>query len=230
MRRGPASPKPAGSDAVPEGSVNRGSGEAAYDRILASIRAGVFQPGDRLREEDVGDRLALSRTPVREAFRRLEAEGIVDHRPRQGARVRQLDHGEVVELYEMRVVLERTAAELAAKHGTDAEFDALDDLNQMLAEERGNPARAAAINQDFHRGLYRAGRNRFLLDAARALNNSLLLLGPTTLTDDARIDVVVHQHQTIVDAVRLGDRAAAAAAAEVHLNTSLRQRLQAHSA
>lgn len=207
--------------------MDKASGETAYDQLLSAIREGVFQPGDRLREEDVGDRLALSRTPVREALRRLEADGIVEHRPRQGAMVRALSHAEVVELYEMRVVLERTAAEMAAKHGTDAEFDALDDLNERIAEERANPAKAAATNQDFHRGLYLACRNRFLLEAARALNNSLLLLGPTTFTDEARIDTVVRQHQAIIDALRNSDVEAAGAAAEAHLNTSLRQRLRA---
>lgn len=205
----------------------KASGETAYDLLHGAIRTGVFRPGDRLREEDVGERLSLSRTPVREALRRLEADGIIEHRPRQGAVVRQLSHSEVVELYEMRVVLERTAAEMAAKHGAAAEFDALDDLNRAIGEERANPARAAAINQDFHRGLYLAGRNRFLLEAARALNNSLLLLGPTTFTDEMRVDEVTTQHRAIVDALRDGDGEAAGAAAEAHLNTSLRERLKA---
>ncbi len=208
----------------------KSSGESAYDALFASIQNGVFVPGDRLREEDVAERLSLSRTPVREALRRLEAEGVVEHRARIGAIVRKLDHSEVVELYEMRVVLERTAAEMAAQHGTDAEFDTLDDINQTIADERSNPARAAAINQEFHRGLYLAGRNRFLLEAARALNNSLLLLGPTTFTDEDRIDVVVRQHQSIIDALRTKDAEAAGAAAEAHLQTSLRKRLRALSA
>lgn len=202
------------------------SGEAAYEALLSSIRAGIFKPGDRLREEDVADRLSLSRTPVRESLRRLEAERIVEHRPRHGAVVRRLDHSEVVELYEMRVVLERTAAEMAAKHASDAEIDTLDDLNAEIAQEHANPARAAAINQDFHRGLYLACRNRFLMESARALNNSLLLLGPTTYTDAARVDVVVNQHHSIIEALRSGDAEAAGAAAEAHLTTSLRIRLK----
>ncbi|MEL6521208.1 MAG: GntR family transcriptional regulator [Pseudomonadota bacterium] len=207
--------------------AQQSSGETAYEALIASIRDGVYLPGHRLREEDVGERLKLSRTPVREALRRLEAEGIVEHRARMGAVVRKLDHAELVELYEMRVVLERTAAELAARHGTDAEFDTLDDLNQEICDERENPSRAAAINQEFHRGLYLACRNRFLLEAARALNNSLLLLGPTTFTDADRIDTVVRQHQMIIEALRASDVEAAGAAAEAHLQTSLRHRLKA---
>lgn len=207
--------------------AQKSSGELAYDALIESIRSGVFQPGDRLREEDVGDRLNLSRTPVREALRRLEADGIIEHRPRLGAVVRRLNHAETVELYEMRVVLERTAAEMAAKHGTEAEFDTLDSLNIAIAGERLDPARAAALNQQFHRGLYLACRNRFLLLSARALNNSLMLLGPTTFTDPDRIDTVVAQHEDIIAGLRSGDPEAAGAAAEVHLETSLRHRLKA---
>ena len=206
------------------------SGAAAYDALMEAIRSGLFAPGDRLREEDVGARLSLSRTPVREALRRLEAEGIVEHRPRMGAVVRRLSHAEVVELYEMRIVLERTAAEMAAKHGSAAEFDTLADLNRQIAEERSTPARAAAINQEFHRTLYLAGRNRFLVEAARGLNNSLLLLGPTTFFDAGRIDEVVAQHAAIIDALDAGDAEAAGAAAEAHLQTSLRFRLAAMAA
>lgn len=205
---------------------SRSSGETAYDALLSAIREGRFRPGDRLREEEVGDLLKLSRTPVREALRRLEADGIVEHRPRIGAVVRKLEQREIVELYEMRLVLERTAAEFATQHGSEAEFDTLDELNAQIAAERANPSVAAAINQAFHRQMCIAGRNRFLVEAARALNNSLLLLGPTTYTDDARIDAVVAQHRSIVDALRDGDAEAAGAAAEAHLQASLRYRLR----
>ena len=180
--------------------ARKSSGERAHETLVAQIKAGTFVSGDRLREEDVGAKLNLSRTPVREALRRLESEGIVEHRARVGAVIRSLTHGEVVELYEMRVVLERTAAQMAAKHGASAEFDALDALNDRIEAARDRPFDGAAINQDFHRGLYLAGRNRFLLDAARALNNALLLLGPTTYTDPRRIDVVVRQHRAIIAA------------------------------
>lgn len=205
---------------------SQSSGEAAYLAIMAALRDGTYTPGDRLREEEVGERLSLSRTPVREAFRRLEAHGIVEHRPRIGAIIRSLEHTEIVELYEMRIVLERTAAQMAAQHGADAEFDALTDLNAKLEAERENSSLGAAINQDFHRCLYLAGRNRFLLDAARALNDSLLLLGPTTYTDVDRVDVVVSEHQKIIDALKARDANAAASAAEAHLQNSLRTRLK----
>ena len=200
-------------------------GEIAYVTLLRSIRDGVFQPGDRLRETEISGRLSLSRTPIREALRRLEADGVVEHRARIGAVIRTLTHEEVVELYEMRLVLERTAAEMAAKHAVSAEIDELDAINAEI-KAATTPERAAALNQDFHRCIYLATRNRFLLETTRALNNALLLLGPTTLADEARIRRVTEQHQDIIDAIRAGDSQAAGASAEAHLETSLRHRLR----
>ncbi len=204
---------------------SKSRGARAYEALISALRDGKYQPGDRLREEEVSNALKLSRTPVREALRRLEADGIVEHRARLGAVVRQLSHGEIVELYEMRMILERTATEMATKHGSNAEFDVLETLNARISLSRNTPQTRAAINQDFHSCIYTAGRNRFLLEAARALNNSLLLLGPTTYTDAQRINVVVEEHAQIITALRAGDAQAAGQLAAAHLDTSLRYRL-----
>lgn len=202
------------------------SGEAAYASLIEALRSGEFSPGDRLREEDVAKRLNLSRTPVREALRRLENNGIVEHRPRIGAVIRKLSHTEIVELYEMRIVLERTAADMAAQHGSEAEFDALDDMNTRISLMEQTPTLGAAINQDFHETLYLAARNRFLIAAAKAINNALILLGPTTYTDPDRIRIVVAEHGDLISALRQRDGSRAAQAAETHLQTSLRYRLK----
>ena len=211
---------------MPDTKNDLSQGEVAFSKLMQAIETGLYQPGDRLREVEIAERLSLSRTPIREALRKLEAENIVEHRPRVGAVIRRLGQTEVVELYEMRLVLERTAAEMAAKHSVTAEVDALAALNDDIAQTGDDAARAAAITQTFHRAIYLAGRNRFLLDAARAMNNALLLLGPTTLADADRIATVTHQHTQIIDAIGAGDIEGAGAAAEAHLQTSLRYRLR----
>ncbi len=211
---------------MPKDTNDLSSGGRAFETVMQAIRNGIYRPGDRLREVEIADRLDLSRTPVREALRRLEAENIIEHRPRVGAVIRTLGQTEVVELYEMRLVLERTAAEMAAKHASAAEVDEMAALNDNMAHQSDGGPKAAAINQTFHRTIYLAARNRFLMDAARAMNNALLLLGPTTLVDADRIATVVRQHHAIVDAIETGDVEAAGAAAEAHLQTSLRYRLQ----
>lgn len=205
---------------------DQSQGGVAFARLMHAIETGIYQPGDRLREVEVAERLVLSRTPVREALRRLEAEHIIEHRPRVGAVIRTLGQTEVVELYEMRLVLERTAAEMAAKHAAEAEIDAMAALNDEIEQSGKAGPTAAAINQTFHRAIYLAARNRFLLDAARAMNNALMLLGPTTLADADRIATVVRQHGQIIEAISQGDAEAAGSAAEAHLQTSLRYRLK----
>lgn len=211
---------------MPDTPRDMSSGDLAFSKLMGAIETGVYQPGDRLREIEIADRLQLSRTPVREALRRLEAGNIVEHRPRVGAIIRTLRQTEVVELYEMRLVLERTAAEMAAKHAAEAEVDDMAALNEEIAALSQGGAQAAVINQTFHRAIYLSARNRFLMDAARAINNALLLLGPTTLADADRIATVVRQHNAILDAIGAGDIEAAGAAAETHLQTSLRYRLK----
>jgi len=201
-------------------------GDAAYERLLSAIKQGTYQPGDRLREVEVAERLSLSRTPVREALRKLESDGIVEHRPRIGAVIRTLSHPEVVELYEMRLVLERTAAEMAAKHASGAEIDALEDINAQIAGSLNDVAAASALNQKFHLCIYMATRNRFLQDAARGLNSALMLLGPTTLADAARIKEVASQHAQIIAALRQADAKGAGDAAKAHLQASLKHRLK----
>ncbi|MEM0907664.1 MAG: GntR family transcriptional regulator [Pseudomonadota bacterium] len=210
-----------------EASAAASQSEVAYQLLVEAIEAGHFTPGARMREAEVGALLGLGRTPVRDALRKLEAEGMVEHRPRLGAVLRMLADTEVVELYEMRMVLERTAAELAAQRATALEVDEVADLNAEILAARSDLSKAARINVSFHRALFRAARNRFLLDAARGLNNALLLLGPSTFDSDTRIDVVHAEHERIVDALKTRDGDEAGAAMSAHLETSLRHRLRA---
>ncbi|MEM9783535.1 MAG: GntR family transcriptional regulator [Pseudomonadota bacterium] len=201
-------------------------GELAYARLHDAIRDGTFGPGARMREVEVAARLGLGRTPVRDALRRLEAEGVIEHRPRIGAVVRTLSHAEIVELYEMRRVLERTAAEFAAQHATPAEIAEIAELNDAMLAARDTPAEASRLNALLHRAVFSAGRNRFLMEAARGMANALMLLGPTTLDDGIRVGEVHGQHRAIIDALSAHDADAAGQAALRHIDTSLRHRLR----
>lgn len=200
-------------------------GQSAYRRLLEDIRAGTLLPGMRLRETDLADRLGISRTPVREAIRQLEADGLVIHLPRQGATIRSLDHAEVVELYEMRAVLEGTAARLAARAASDIELAELAALNAELAATPAGP-QAREVNRQFHRSLLDAARNRFLLKSISALQKTLLILGPTTLADPARAKAAVAEHAAVLAALDARDGAGAEAAMRAHVGAALSARLR----
>src|ERR1700722_13582207 len=97
--------------------------ELAYKRLYKAIEDKVFQPGMRLVEREVAERLNISRTPVREALRRLEADGLVHIAPPRGIVISHLDHQMISELYVTREALEGTAAALAARAASEAEID-----------------------------------------------------------------------------------------------------------
>ncbi len=200
-------------------------GQAAYRRLLEEIRSGALAPGTRLRETELAERLGISRTPVREAIRQLEADGLIIHLPRQGASIRTLDHAEIVELYEMRTVLEGTAARLAARAASGIELAELAALNSELAAAPAGP-QARELNRQFHRTLFDAARNRFLLKSISALQKTLLILGPSTLTDPDRAAAAVTEHAAVLDALEARDAAGAEAAMRAHVEAALSARLR----
>lgn len=201
-------------------------GQSVYRRIMDEIRAGALVPGARLREVDLAARFGISRTPVREALRLLESEGLVVHLPRQGASLRQLAHAEVVELYEMRAVLEGTAARLAARAATGVELAELSALNADLAQAPAG-APAQALNRQFHRTLLDAARNRFLIRAMQGLQRTMLILGPTTLAEADRASLALAEHGAVLEALAARDGAAAEAAMRAHVDAALAARLRA---
>jgi len=207
-----------GYDEIPQGQV-------VYRRLLDEIADGHLSPGARLREVELADRLGHSRTPVREAIRLLEADGLVVHLPRFGATIRSLDYTEVMELYEMRAVLEGTAARLAARMAGAAELAELSRINALFHAAEDDSA-ARALNRQFHALLLEASRNRFVQRAMRGLQKTMLLLGPSTLQDSARSHVAAQEHDAVLAALQAGDGAAAEAAMRHHMEGAHAARLQ----
>lgn len=216
MRKTPAQDHPAD---LPQG-------QDAYRRLVTEIRTGALKPGDRLLETDLAERLGISRTPVREAIRQLEADGLVTHAPRQGATVRSLDSGEVTELYEMRGVLEGTAARLAARVASPVELAELAALNAEMIAARGDAPRMYDLNRQFHAALLAAARNRYLARSVAGLQKTLLILGPSTLSESDRADAAGREHEAVLAALRLRDEDSAEAAMRAHVTAAHATRLR----
>lgn len=199
-------------------------GSSAYEQLLDEIEAGRLAPGERLRETELAARLGVSRTPVREAIRALEADGLVTHVPRMGATIRRLDYAEVTELYEMRAVLEGTAARLAARMASDVELAEIAALNEELAAAPDAGA-AKALNRIFHSTLLKAAKNRFLTNSMGTLHKALMILGPTTLNEDRRAEAVA-EHAAVQAALMARDGAAAEQLMRAHIEASQSIRLK----
>src|SRR3954470_22246335 len=157
-------PVPAGHDAELDVAPIQASSvvSLAYERIRALILTGDIPPGTRLGQVDLADRLGVSRTPVREALRRLDAEGLVDFQDNRGFRVAELAIEDVVRRLEVRLLLEPGIARLAAERATDADLHALE--ANVRREERARSAQA----------VHDASREFHLLVAAAAHNGELV--------------------------------------------------------
>ncbi|WP_234496549.1 GntR family transcriptional regulator [Vibrio maritimus] len=209
-----------------EKKSNQSRSEVAYQKLLQAIRHGELTPGTRVREIEVAEMLGISRTPVRDAIRRLESDGLLIHLPRQGAVIKQLDQKEVIELYEVREVLEGTAARYAARHASEIELAELEDFNDIMLSNANDPIKVAEANRLFHQALYRAGNNRYLIDALNSLSNALTLLGGTTLQEGERTQTAYQEHQAIIDAIRQRDGDKAEQAARHHIQQAHRIRMR----
>lgn len=200
------------------------SAQQAYQFVIKGLENGSLEPGTRIRETELAKQVGISRTPVREALNRLVNEGLVTNDPHRGMIITELDQVLVGELYEMRGVLESTAASLAAKHATDVEIALLRTLMEA-DRDMTDPREIANNNRMFHEVLYQCGHNRFLLKTLQALQNSMLLLGNSTLAERGRPDEARNEHEAIVRALEARDPEAASEAAKKHIKEAYKTRL-----
>jgi len=201
-------------------------GEYAYRYIRRAIQSSTVKPGERLREIELAGEIGLSRTPIREALSRLEAEGLVTHDPIRGVVVAELDYNMVAELYYMREVLEGTAARLAAQHASEVEISILDDLCQQYESVLNDPAALRASNRRFHETLYRCSHNRYLLNMVTVLHDALTLLGDTTLANPDRAAETLREHRAVMAAIHAHDADAAEQAQRAHIRSAQKVRMQ----
>jgi DNA-binding GntR family transcriptional regulator len=193
-------------------------------RLRAAIRDGSLPPGQRLTEQELARRFGVSRTPIRQALARLEAEGLLTHAPHRGLTVTRPDHAQVVELYVMREILEGAAARLAAKHASETELAAMAELLEEEPALFGDAAALAALNQRLHGLLYLAAHNRYLLKSLEQLSAHLALL-PSLLTLEGRAEAAHQEHRALLRALTARDGEAAEAAARAHARAAQRHRL-----
>ncbi len=195
-----------------------------YKQILEEIKTGQLLPGTRLTEVALARDLGVSRTPLREALAKLESEGMLTNDGGRGLVVTQLDHNMISELYQMREVLEATAARLAAQHASEVEIGILRDIAKQ-DQDLSDYHELAANNRKFHDILYCCGHNRYLLKSLHSLHESMFLLGQTTLSVPGRGESSKKEHLMLVDALERRDADAAEQIVRDHIRAAYQARL-----
>jgi DNA-binding GntR family transcriptional regulator len=177
--------------------------ELVFESLREAIISGRLKPGERMMEIQMAEEMGVSRTPVREAIRKLELEGLVVMIPRKGAYVAGLSLKDIVEVFEIRGALEGLAAELAAERITDDELENLERYLVRITEdiEKGDLGKVVETDTDFHTQLYKASRNDWLLQIINNLREQIQRFRTTSLSYPGRMKEAVEEHRQIVEAI-----------------------------
>jgi DNA-binding GntR family transcriptional regulator len=190
--------------------------KSPYDQIREAIVDGTFAPGSQLVESQIAEWVGVSRTPVREAFTRLEQDGVVERTDR-GLVVRNRSPEEILDIYEVRITLEGAATRLAAERSRAWDNLRLERLLRLCDE--ADPTDGSILqecNRQFHHGIWLASHNEALTDLLTRLDLHLVRYPSTTLMYPGRWEESLTEHRAMVEAIVDRDPERARVLAEQH--------------
>lgn len=193
------------------------------DLLRDRIYAGHFAPGDYLRQVQISTSFKVSRTPVREAFRVLEQEGIVTKSDGGAVQVIKVDAASLLDAYAMREVVDGLAAREATKR---IDADAIVHLNDLIEQQRRSispwvPQDYTALNVQFHTAIIATAQNKFLSRELPLVGITSHVFTPSSSLNRDRAALAIEEHTGIVAAIEAGDGAQAEIVARAHIRTTL---------
>lgn len=193
-----------------------------FQKIREEILNGVYQDGDELREITIGEKLGVSRTPVREALRQLELEGLVTIVPNKGAYVTAITQKDVKDIYKIRSLLEGLCARWATKNITDKQIEELEEillLSEFHLSRQGN-TRAKQVSEldgKFHKVLYEASNSRILEHLLTDFHKYVKMARQMSVGTPDRAEQSIEEHRAILDAIKAKDADEAEKLADAHV-------------
>ncbi|WP_088188629.1 GntR family transcriptional regulator [Desulfosporosinus sp. FKA] len=195
--------------------------EIVFESMREAILNGVLEPGERLMEIQLAEEMGVSRTPVREAIRKLELENFVVMIPRKGAYVAGVSLKDVADVFEIRSALEGLAAGLAAERVTDEELEQMEQALFYRAHEgEMDLEQIVKSDTDFHALVYKASRNERLIQILANLREQIQRFRSTSLAVPGRNKDAIEEHRMIVEALRNHNSEEAQALAMAHIVTA----------
>lgn len=175
-----------------------------FHKIRDDILSGKYKEHEELKEVAIGDELGVSRTPVREAFRQLELEGLIQIVPNKGAYVTGITPKDVHDIYMMRGLLEGLCARWACEKITKEQMEEMEE-NIYLSEfhaSKGHYDQMADLDNRFHEILYEAGDSKMLEHTLKDFHQYVLRVRKTTLSQEARSKSSNEEHKLIMEAIK----------------------------
>lgn len=210
---------------------SRSIADQIYERTKHDILKGVIKPGQRLLEVEVAQAVAASRTPVREAFRRLEQDNLVERLPRGGVRVIELEWQAIEDLYDLRTVLETYAIKLACERITSEQILLLKQIRAQAMELLNSPeltkefvfSRFMELNAQFHETIYQATGSRFIMVIINQLRGIVQVMRSMSLQVDQSSARAWVEHSRLIHHLEKRDVQAAQELIQQHVQTAAQE-------
>lgn len=194
--------------------------DVVFNTLRQAILKGELKPGERLMEIQLADRLGVSRTPIREAIRKLELEGLVLMIPRKGAEVAQISEKSLRDVLEVRRSLEELAIELACRRMSAEEIVQLEHAQNDFREaiKEGNTMKIAELDENYHHVIYNGTGNDKLIQLLNNLREQMYRYRFEYIKDADKHQILVLEHERILTAVRGRDITEAKSAIREHID------------
>ena len=193
-----------------------------FQKLRADILSGVYKEHEELREITIGEELGVSRTPVREALRQLELEGLVTIIPNKGAYVTGITPKDVYDIYKIRSMLEGVCARWATEHITEKQIEELEEvllLSEFHLQKKGEEKAEQVTELDgkFHKVLYEASDSRILEHVLSDFHKYVQMARALSVGEKNRAQKSVQEHREILEAIRNRDKDLAEELANRHI-------------
>jgi len=198
--------------------------DVIFETLRKAIVSGDIKPGERLMEVSLANQMGVSRTPVREAIRRLEAEGLVTMTPRKGTHVAELSVKDIMDVLEVRTVLDKLATDLAAKRMQPSQLKALENVHKqyIACVEKNNIEGAIKKDIEFHDLIYAASGNPRLVAVAGSLREHVYRFRVIYMSGgDPIAENVLNEHEEILAALKEANNNLASDLAEKHIRNQM---------
>ena len=194
--------------------------DVVFNTLRRAILKGELEPGERLMEIALANKLGVSRTPIREAIRKLELEGLVVMIPRKGAEVAKISQKDLTDVLEVRRVLEMLAMELACDKITDEELTLLEKnlVDFSSCAKRGNATELSSLDVGFHDIIYQSTGNKRLIQILNNLREQMYRYRFEYIKDSSQHQNLIEEHRIIYQSIVSKDKETAAAAARTHID------------
>ena len=195
-----------------------------FQKLREDILDGKYQENDELKEAAIAEELGVSRTPVREAFRQLELEGLIRIVPNKGAYVTGISMSDVADIYEIRSLLEGLCARWATKKITKEKIEELEEII-LLSEfhlQKEHYDQLTELDNRFHMNLYEACESKMLIHLLKDFHQYVQKQRQQTLSNHERSAAAVAEHKSIMEAIRDGNAQLAEKLADEHICNAYR--------